>query len=69
MTSEAAVWDAMQAGDTDKDFLDSLNWNTCSTLAGMYLSCCWNSVLFGRCAQVEATKSVAAPAKLFASFL
>lgn len=50
MTSEGAVWDAMQAGDTDGDFLDSLNWNTCSTLAGMYLSCCWKSVLFGRCA-------------------
>lgn len=47
MTSEGEARDVMQAGDTDGDFLDSFNWNTCSALAGMHLSCSWKRFFFG----------------------
>lgn len=46
MTSEGEARDVMQAGDTDGGFLDSFNWDTCSTLAGTHLSRSWKSVLF-----------------------
>lgn len=48
MTSEGEAQDVIQVEDTDRDFLDSYNWNTCVTLAGgegMHLLCNWISVM------------------------